>query len=102
MSHRKGWRDEVVPAYEEGGRAIGRAIMYDPAAEDQIWGFIVGTSIWPKWYLKCFATLYREENVKEYGAMRKRKAYARDRMKRQREAAKRPCPPQTQDPPRDK
>ena len=81
--HRKGWRDEVEPAYEEGGEAIGRAIMYDPESEAKMWHLLGGTGIWPRWYLKCFATLYRERNLKEYQNMRRNQKTARDRKARQ-------------------
>ena len=92
--HRKGWRDEVEPAYEEGGEAIGRAIMYDPESEAKMWHLLGGTGIWPRWYLKCFATLYRQAHPREYEALKKRWQYKRnskaekaDRIAENREAA---------------
>ena len=75
--YRKNWRDEVVPAYEEGGEAIGRTLMYHPEKEPELWSLVAGTEIWPRWYLKCFATLYRQANPKEYAALKKRWQYKR-------------------------
>ena len=75
--YRKNWRDEVVPAYEEGGEAIGRTLMYHPEKEPELWRLMAGTGIWPRWYLKCFATLYRQANPKEYEALKKRWQYRR-------------------------
>ena len=70
--YRKNWRDEVVPAYEEGGEAIGRTLMYHPEKEPELWKLMAGTDIWPRWYLKCFATLYRQAHPREYEALKKR------------------------------
>ena len=75
--YRKNWRDEVVPAYEEGGEAIGRTLMYHPEKEPELWNLMAGTGIWPRWYLKCFATLYRQAHPKEYEALKKRWQYRR-------------------------
>ena len=67
----------MVPAYEEGGEAIGRTLMYHPEKEPELWSLMAGTGIWPRWYLKCFATLYRQANPKEYEALKKRWQYRR-------------------------
>jgi hypothetical protein len=75
--YRKNWRDEVVPAYEEGGEAIGRTLMYHPEKEPELWKLMAGTEIWPRWYLKCFATLYRQAHPREYEALKKRWQYRR-------------------------
>lgn len=78
----------MVPAYDEGGEAIGRAIMYDPGKEPYYWSLVGGTGIWPRWYLKCFATLYRERNRREYERWKKAKQH-RDKMRHTREQAAR-------------
>ena len=57
--YRKNWRDEVVPAYEEGGEAIGRTLMYHPEKEPELRKLMAGTSIWPPWSMKGIATLSR-------------------------------------------
>ena len=67
----------MVPAYEEGGEAIGRTLMYHPEKEPELWNLMAGTGIWPRWYLKCFATLYRQAHPKEYEALKKRWQYRR-------------------------
>ena len=56
--------------------------MYDPESEAKMWHLLGGTGIWPRWYLKCFATLYRERNLKEYQNMRHAKWHARSKRKR--------------------
>ena len=76
----------MVPAYEEGGEAIGRAIMYDPGKEPYYWSLVGGTGIWPRWYLKCFATLYRQAHRREYEGWKKSRQY-RDKMRHTREQA---------------
>ena len=61
------------PAYEEGGKAMGRQVMYDPAAEPRLWKLIGGLKLYPRWYLKAFARLYALENPTEYERVRKRR-----------------------------
>ena len=60
-------------AYAEGGRAMGRQILYDPLAESRLWKMVGSLKLWPRWYLKAFARLYAEENPSEYERIRKRK-----------------------------
>ena len=72
-------REEAREAYEEGGRAMGRQIMYDPSAEARLWKMLSGLGLWPRWYLKAFAALYREENPTEYERVRKRRYRSRKR-----------------------
>lgn len=66
-------KEEVRPFYEEGGRAIGRQIMYNPDAEKQIWKLVSGLRLWKRWYLQAFVRLYAEENPTEYERIRKRR-----------------------------
>ena len=69
----KARREQARNAYEEGGRSIGRQIMYDPAAEARIWKMLSGLKLWPRWYLKAFARLYADDNPQEYERIRKRR-----------------------------
>ena len=92
----------MVPAYEEGGEAIGRTLMYHPEKEPELWSLMAGTEIWPRWYLKCFATLYRQANPREYEALKKRWQYKRQskaekagRVETSREAASSAMPTKT-------
>ena len=57
---------EVRAAYEEGGKSIGRAIMWDLSKEEYFWKLIKGIGLWPRWYLTAFKGLYKDENPKEY------------------------------------
>jgi len=82
MKRPKDWRKLVTPVYLEEGRAIGRMIMYDRSKEEYLWSLLGGTGIWPRWYLKAFAILYREENLKEYNTQRCRKYGRRKRKER--------------------
>lgn len=56
---------DLIDAYEEGGRAIGRMILHDPEQEEYLWGLFDGIKLWPKWYLYGFRCLYRDENPDE-------------------------------------
>ena len=62
-----GYRDdpELRAAFEEGGRAIGRAIMWNPEQEDYFWKTLKGIGLWPRWYLTAFKNLYADENPRE-------------------------------------
>ena len=91
-----GWREIIAETYEESGRAIGRTIMHDHSQEQKIWNLISGLDMWPRWYLFAFATLYREENPREYSRQKanrwnRKRAAARDsgKMLVSREQAKR-------------
>lgn len=66
-------KDQARTAYLEGGRAIGRQILYDPLAESRVWKLVGGLKLWPRWYLKAFARLYAEENPSEYERIRKKR-----------------------------
>jgi hypothetical protein len=85
VKHRNGWRDEVTPAYEEGGKAIGRAIMLDSSKEPYYWSLVKDLKIWPRWYLKAFATLYKQSHLDEYENLKSRKRWRRDKMRKQEE-----------------
>jgi hypothetical protein len=63
-----GWKGDakVRLAYEEGGRGIGKALLWDPTREPAIWALIDGTDIWPRWYLSAFRSFYIAENRLEY------------------------------------
>jgi len=82
MKRPSNWREIVRPAYEEGGVSIGRMIMYDRSKELEIWSLIGPADIWPRWYLYAFATLYREDNPKEYERQKRNKCNAKHRAAR--------------------
>ena len=69
----KAKREEASKAYAEGGRAIGRQLMYAPEQEPRMWKMISGLKLWPRWYLKAFARLYADANPTEYERVRKRR-----------------------------
>jgi len=73
----------VGPVYAQEGKAIGRLIMHDREQEAYLWSLLGGTGLWPRWYLYAFATLYREENIREYNAQ---KAIKHSRRKRKKES----------------
>ena len=79
----KAKREEASKAYAEGGRAIGRQLMYAPEQEPRLWKMVSGLKLWPRWYLKAFARLYADANPTEYERVRKRR-YRKG--KRQKEA----------------
>lgn len=83
--YKTGWRDEVIPAYEEGGEAIGRALMYDNSKESYYWALVSGLGLWPRWYLSAFKTLYRERNKTEMERVGRRQRRHRDKMRRREE-----------------
>ena len=56
---------EVREAYEEGGRSLGRAILWDPSKEEYFWNLLKGCDLWPRWYLAAFKGLYSDENPLE-------------------------------------
>lgn len=74
-------KQQARPAYEEGGKAMGRQIMYDPSAEARLWKMLGGLGLWPRWYLSAFRRLYEQENPQEYE--RVRKANYRKRKRKQ-------------------
>ena len=78
----RGWKKnpKVYEAYEEGGRAVGKALLHNKEREPMIWKLISGTSIWPRWYLSAFRTLYIRENPKEYRNWKRRRDRARQRL----------------------
>jgi hypothetical protein len=63
-----GWTNDanVRLAYEEGGRGIGKALLWNPSQEPEIWNLIDGTDLWPRWYLSAFRSMYIAENRLEY------------------------------------
>jgi|14BtaG_2_1085337.scaffolds.fasta_scaffold00111_40 hypothetical protein len=73
MKRPKDWRIQAKVPYEEGGRAIGRVIMHDRSREPYLWSLLSGTGMWQRWHLNAFATLYREENIREYNAQKAQK-----------------------------
>lgn len=73
-------KDQARPSYEEGGRAIGRQLIYNPAAEAGLWRLVGSLKLWPRWYLQAFARLWAEENPTEYERIRKRR-YRKGRRK---------------------
>lgn len=67
---RKTWKADTWEYYDEGGRAIGKLLAYEPHREPEIWKLVSGTGIWKRWYLKCFAAWWRIENPREYNTMK--------------------------------
>ena len=67
MKKPRGWTKNKAmwAAYEEGGRAIGKRLLWDKSAEPKIWSLIAGTDIWPRWYLMAFRYCYIQENPLE-------------------------------------
>ena len=78
------WRvnAEFVAAYEEGGEAMGRALMYNPEKEEYFWSLLGGLGLWPRWYLKGFKAMYRSLHPTEANTLKVRN---RRRNKRKRE-----------------
>ena len=70
-----GYREdlEFQAAYEEGGRSIGRAIMWDKSQEVYFWNLLKGIDLWPRWYLVAFKNVYSTENPTEYRRARARR-----------------------------
>ena len=66
-------KDQAREAYLEGGRAIGRQLIYNPNAESGLWKLVGSLKLWPRWYLQAFARLWAEENPTEYERVRKRR-----------------------------
>lgn len=90
------WREdeEFISAYEEGGQAIGRALMYSPDKEPYFWTLLGGIGLWPRWYLKGFKAMYRSLHPTEVNNLKvrnrrknKRKRDQRDILEHEREEA---------------
>lgn len=77
----------VREAYEEGGRSIGRAILYQPDREAYFWNLLKGLDLWPRWYLLAFKGLYCEENPLEHRRAVKNRYRKGKRLKRRRQEA---------------
>lgn len=73
---------ELRAAYEEGGRAIGRMILYDPDREEYFWKLVKGLGLWPRWYLLGFKGLYCEENPVERQRVLDRRCRRKKRNRR--------------------
>ena len=76
------WREQLRPVYETDGKAIGRMIMRDRSKEPELWAMIGPTSLWPRRYLHAFATMYKQDNPKEYERWKKNRQNARKRAGR--------------------
>ncbi len=57
---------DLIAAYEEGGKAIGRLLTHDPTQEEYLWKLLGGVKLWPRWYLEGFRLLYRDEHPREH------------------------------------
>ena len=66
-------KEQARPAYEEGGRGVGRQLIYNPSAEPSLWKMLGSLKLWPRWYLQAFARLWADENPTEYERIRKRR-----------------------------
>lgn len=82
MKRPRDWRIELRPIYESDGKSIGRMLMYDRSKEASLWEVLGPTKIWPRWYLYGFATLYKEDNPREYERFKKNRQNARKRAAR--------------------
>lgn len=84
----RGWTKcpELQAAFEEGGRAVGKALMWDKSRESYFWSVVSGLRLWPRWYLLCFRTLYIRENPDEYLRYR---IWKKNKQRRKREAVRR-------------
>ena len=82
MKRPRNWREELRPIYEADGKAIGKMLMCNRPAEAELWSVLGPTGIWPRWYLYGFATLYKEDNPKEYERFKKNRQNARKRAAR--------------------
>jgi hypothetical protein len=69
----RGWKAKSRPAYEDGGEAIGRIMLWNPEREPKIWALIAGTKLWPRWYLSAFRTHYVKDHPTEYSLWKNRK-----------------------------
>jgi hypothetical protein len=85
-----GWTSDpkVREAYEEGGRAIGKTLLWHKSQEPVIWALIDGLDLYPRWYLSAFRSFYIAENRKEYrrwvdGSLRKRRRKPRQQTERE-------------------
>ena len=69
----RGWTKcpKLRAAYEEGGVAIGRMMVWQPERAEQIWKLVGGTGIWPKWYLEGFRYHWIKDNPREYNQWRR-------------------------------
>jgi len=73
LSKPRGWKSKSREAYEQGGKAIGRLMLWSPEKEPELWKLVSGTRIWPRWYLSAFRTHYIAENPTEYSLWKNRK-----------------------------
>lgn len=48
-------------------------LAYHPEREPDVWAWIGGLKIWPRYYLIHFVTFWRQENKTEAGTLQKRK-----------------------------
>ena len=62
----------VQEAYEECGRGIGKMLVYAPEREPDIWAWLGGLKIFPRWYLPKFRAMWAKENPQEYRKIRER------------------------------
>jgi hypothetical protein len=96
----RGWAEEAMPFYLEGGEAVGRLLFISPEREPEIWALIGGTSLWKRWYLEAFKRLWSRANKAEARrvvcARYEKKRWARNRsaiLEGQREASMREAMP---------
>ena len=85
----EGWKQLSRPAYEEGGKSIGRMMLWHPEMEPKIWKWIGGTGIWPRWYLSAFRTHYIKDHQDDYFRWKDAQARARRKAKRKLEERRR-------------
>ena len=60
----KNWKSDpqLHAAFEEGGKAMGKAIYTNPEQEKYFWKLVGPLKLWPRWYLGAFASLWAAEN----------------------------------------
>lgn len=80
----RGWTKcpKLRAAYEEGGEAIGRLMVWQPKKAEHVWKLIGGMGLWPKWYLEGFRYHWIKDNPKEYQRYRKNLMFERARKRR--------------------
>lgn len=77
------WKEATWELYDEGGRAVGRALAYDPSREPEIWAQVRGLGVWERWHLAAFVRWWRIENPQEYNRAKSNRHYSRQRKLKQ-------------------
>ena len=57
-------------------------LCYNPEREPDVWAWVGGLKIWPRYYLNHFARIWRRENKREWETLRKNRYRKRLRSER--------------------